>query len=340
MAAPCWLGRIPLAVWAALLLLLVAPGSPSNPALRKKVLAGKVSQLMDWTQASGGVIPMNDTAFYHFVLQPPRNYSVIVLFTALREARRCDACQRAANEFQILASSPCYSEAFSKKVFFAMVDYDANPGAFQMVRLVSVPNFLHFAAKRAFATEDSYNSEVRDFTARQIAAWIAQRTQVRPRLRCAPESVSELHLCGLGAVGAVGAGLLCLVRRTRALVSNKTLWAVLALSFATVMTSGQMWVQIRGAPFSQRNPCTGQVHYIDPQNHVQFAAETYLVALCQVCISLGVVFLDAAATSRRPIVKRKMMYLIGVGLVATVVSWLLSLFRRKVPGYPYRLLTD
>ncbi|KAM9688673.1 dolichyl-diphosphooligosaccharide--protein glycosyltransferase subunit MAGT1-like [Trichechus inunguis] len=332
--AEMWsLWHIPLTIVVALL--LVAHGIPSDPARGKTVLAEKVSQLMDWTKKNR-VIRMSDTTFYHFVLEPPRNYSMIVMFTALHELRQCIMCKRAAEEFQILANSWQQSSTFTNKIFFAMVDYDQSPEVFRMIQVVSVPNVLHFSVKRKFTSDDIYHLEGRGITAEQMAKWVAERTNVSIRIR-QPTNVGVLFM--FGTILVLSGGLVCLLKKKREFISNKTLWAVLGLSFVTVMTSGQMWTHIKGAPYAQMNPHTGHIHYIHRMNYSQFVAETCIVALFNMCISLGMVLLDKA-TSRMNTVKRKMMCMTGICLVVIFFSWLLSLFRFKQRGYPYRFLMD
>ncbi|GAB0188481.1 tumor suppressor candidate 3 [Grus japonensis] len=56
------------------------------------LLAEKVEQLMEWSSRRS-VIRMNGDKFRRFVKAPPRNYSVIVMFTALQPQRQCSVCR-------------------------------------------------------------------------------------------------------------------------------------------------------------------------------------------------------------------------------------------------------
>ncbi|NXC68464.1 MAGT1 protein, partial [Ciconia maguari] len=53
-------------------------------------------------------------------------------------------------------------------------------------------------------------------------------------------------------------------------------------------------------------------------------------------VTLGMVLLHEAATSDMDVGKRKIMCIAGIGLVVVFFSWLLSVFRSKYHGYPYR----
>lgn len=51
---------------------------------------------------------------------------------------------------------------------------------------------------------------------------------------------------------------------------------------------------------------------------------------------LGMILLTEAASGKGDIKKRKVMSVIGLGLMAFFFSLILSIFRSKAGGYPYR----
>ena len=53
-------------------------------------------------------------------------------------------CKHTAEEFQILANTWQQLSAFTRDVFSAIVGYDENPEASQMLQVKSVSSFLHF----------------------------------------------------------------------------------------------------------------------------------------------------------------------------------------------------
>lgn len=60
----------------------------------QNLLSEKVEQMMEWSSRRS-VIRMNGDKFRRFVKAPPRNYSVIVMFTALQPQRQCSVCRYA-----------------------------------------------------------------------------------------------------------------------------------------------------------------------------------------------------------------------------------------------------
>lgn len=48
--------------------------------------------MMEWA-SKRSVIRMNGDKFRRFVKAPPRNYSVVIMFTALQPQRQCGVCR-------------------------------------------------------------------------------------------------------------------------------------------------------------------------------------------------------------------------------------------------------
>lgn len=79
------------------------------------------------------VLRFNGNRFKDYVKAVPRNYSVIIMFTAMAPQRQCAVCRHANEEFTIVANSFRYSQSYSNKLFFAVVDFDEGSDVFQMV---------------------------------------------------------------------------------------------------------------------------------------------------------------------------------------------------------------
>ncbi|XP_010285818.1 PREDICTED: tumor suppressor candidate 3, partial [Phaethon lepturus] len=189
------------------------------------LLAEKVEQLMEWSSRRS-VIRMNGDKFRRFVKAPPRNYSVIVMFTALQPQRQCSVCRQANEEYQVLANSWRYSSAFSNKLFFTIVDYDEGADVFQQLNMNSAPTFMHFPPKGKPKRADTFDLQRIGFAAEQLAKWIADRTDVHIRVFRPPNYSGTIALALL--VSLVG-GLLYLRRNNLEFIYNKTGWAMAAL---------------------------------------------------------------------------------------------------------------
>ena len=95
-------------------------------------LAEKVQQLTDMS-AKRPVLRLNGNKFRDYVRNSPRNFSMVVMFTALSASRQCAICKQASEEYHIVANSYRFSQQFSNKLFFAMVDFDEGPDVFQVI---------------------------------------------------------------------------------------------------------------------------------------------------------------------------------------------------------------
>lgn len=109
-------------------------------------MADRVQQLLD-LNTKKSVLRFNGQKFTDFVKAVPRNYSIVIMFTAMAPARQCVICRHAHDEYTILANSYRYSQTYSNGLFFAMVDFDEGSDIFQWLRLNTAPVFMHFPAK-------------------------------------------------------------------------------------------------------------------------------------------------------------------------------------------------
>lgn len=125
------------------------------------------------------VVRFNGNKFRDYVKAAPRNYSVIVMFTAMAPQRQCVVCKHAHDEFTIVANSFRYSQSFSNKLFFGMVDFDEGSEIFQMMRLNTAPVFIHFPPKGKPKNLDTLDIQRVGFSAESIAKWIAERTDIQ-----------------------------------------------------------------------------------------------------------------------------------------------------------------
>ncbi|KAK3099792.1 hypothetical protein FSP39_009717 [Pinctada imbricata] len=308
-------------------------------------LNDKVQQLMEWNNKKS-VIKLNGDKFKQYLKTSPRNYSVILMLTALQPQRQCSVCKQANDEYQILANSWRqandeyqilanswrYSQQYANRLFFAMVDYDDGPDVFSSMKINTAPVFMHFPPKGKPKKGDTLDIHRVGFAAEQIAKWVGERTDIQIRVFRPPNYSGTLALALLFAL--VG-GLLYLKRNNLEFLYNKTFWGVGSLFIIFAMTSGQMWNHIRGPPVMHKNPQTGQINYIHGSSQGQFIAETYIVFILNAAVVAGFVLLNEANNQKGDAGKKKVLSLVGLGCVAIFFSLLLSVFRSKYQGYPY-----
>merc|ERR1711874_428301 len=321
---------------AGMLVVVMLLACPSLAQKKKdsNALADKVSQLVDLSTKKS-VIKLNGNKFRDFVKSAPRNYSIIVMFTALAANRQCAVCKQASDEYQLVANSYRYSQLYSNKLFFAMVDFDEGPDVFQSMKLNTAPVFMHFPAKGKPKKADNMDIQRVGFSAEAIAKWIGERTDINIRVFRPPNYTGTVALLMLFAL--VG-GLLYLRRNNLEFLYNKTAWSLLALFFVFAMMSGQMWNHIRGPPFIHKTQ-NGGVAYIHGSSQGQFVLETYFVMMIYGLIVCGLILLTEAADTKGDVGKRRILAVVGLAMLAFFFSLILSIFRSKAGGYPYSFLT-
>ncbi|CAH0561407.1 unnamed protein product [Brassicogethes aeneus] len=296
-------------------------------------LAERVQQLTDMTNKRP-ILRFNANKFREFVKTAPRNYSVIIMFTAMAAQRQCMVCRQANDEFSAVATSFRYSQAYSNKLFFGVVDFDEGSDIFQMLKLNTAPVFMHFPAKGKPKGPDTMDIQRIGFAAETISKWIAERTDIQIRVFRPPNYMGTFALIMLIAFVA---GILYLTRNNLDFLCNKNMWGVCALFFTLAMTSGQMWNHIRGPPFMHKNQ-NGQIAYIHGSSQGQFVVETYIVMVLNAAIVIGVILLTEAAKIKGDPKRKKFMAISGLVLLSVFFSLLLSVFRTKTQGYPYSFL--
>lgn len=308
--------------------------SAAVPKKKDSVLSERVETLMDWSNKKS-VIRMDGNKFRQYLRTAPRNYSVILMLTALQAQRQCAVCRQANDEYLIVANSWRYSQQYSNKLFFAMVDYDEGSDVFSSLKLNSAPVFMHFPPKGKPKRSDTMDIHRLGFAAENIARWVTERTDIHIRVFRPPNYSGTLALALLFSL--IG-GLLYLKRNNLEFLYNKTSWGIAALSIIFAMTSGQMWNHIRGPPFMHKNPQTGQVHYIHGSSQGQFIVETYIVIFLNAAVVIGMILLNEANNIKGDSGKKRIVAITGLVSVAFFFSLLLSVFRAKYQGYPYSFL--
>ena len=308
--------------------------SSSEPASSNPIsLNDRVQQLLD-LKARRPVIKMSSANFLDLVRGSPRNYSVIVMFTALQAHRGCAVCNQASEEFSLVASSYRYSQFYSSKLFFAMIDFDDGAEAFQSMNINSAPVFMHFPPKGRLKKVDSMDIQRVGFSGEAIARWIYERTDMNIRLFRPPNYTGTMALLIL--ITLVG-GLVYLRRNNLEFLFNKNTWSMLAMFFVLSMVSGQMWNHIRGPPFVHKMP-QGGVSYIHGSSQSQFVMETYFVMALYGLVVVGMVLLCEAGDEKAEPGLRRMQAVAGLGITCLFYSLVLSIFRSKAGGYPYSFL--
>ncbi|XP_050546304.1 tumor suppressor candidate 3 [Daktulosphaira vitifoliae] len=300
---------------------------------RTKSLDQKVLQLNDM-YAKKFVMRFNGPKFKEFVKNPPRNYSVIMMFTAMASHRQCSICGHASDEFVVVANSYRYAHRLDGPLYFGIVDFDEGSDIFQTMRINTAPVFMHFPSKGKPKPLDTMDIQRLGFAAEMIAKWIQERTDVQIRIFRPPNYSSTL---ALSILFAICSSFLYVRRNNMDMFFNKNLWGIGAVLFCLTMISGQMWNHIRGPPLMHRNQ-QGIITYIHNSSQGQFIVETYIIIVLNTILVFGAILMTDSYTKKTESKTRKIMAIGGLALVVFLFSVILSIFKSKAHGYPYSFL--
>lgn len=308
--------------------LLAAAGSNSqNDKETQALLEKKIKKLAEWT-SKGSIIRLTGDRFRKYVKETPRNYSTIVMLTALKPERQCSICLQAKEEYEVVANSWRYSQPDSTDLFFAMLDFDDGPDVFQSMKINSVPVFLHFPAKGKRKKGDMMDRG--QWTAETLASWVAERTDNKIKVY---RPINYTLWATVAAVLVVMGGVLYYLRSKLHFIFNHTTWAVLILALIFSQISGYMWNRIRNPPNMIRNQ-GGQTIYIHPNRGSQLVFETYIIMLLYGSMVVGFIMMNEIGSLKKRWGK-SILALAGLACVLVFFFTLLNVFKTKSPYYPY-----
>lgn len=296
----------------------------------------KRSQMMDWQRRSGQnfLIKLNEKDFMSYV-RGPKDYHVVVMFTAVNAERGCSICAEAGDEFKTLSNSMRYTGAAGDfgKLFFVSVDYDEHGGAdiFQQMKLTSAPAFYMFPSSGKVKKEDKFEVQKKGYQAETLATWIQDRTQIQIRVYRPPNYSNVgfilLITCSIAAI------MYMKWSRVNNLLNRETIsWVLITAVLAFI--SGQMWNSIRGPQYLMRAR-GGGIGFVYPSSQHQLIAETHIVLLLYAMCTSGVIFLAKGGKKQEEGGKRRFYVLAGATLLAVGYGLILNIFKRKYQGYPY-----
>ncbi|KAF9337971.1 oligosaccharyl transferase subunit ost3/OST6 [Podila minutissima] len=107
-----------------------------------ELLAQKVSRLEASALKGRGVIELDSTTFEE-VMAAPRNYTMVVLFTAIAPEFQCVPCKNFDPEYRMVAAG--WSKLLNRsQLFFGVIDFKLGQEVFQKFSMNSAPSVLFF----------------------------------------------------------------------------------------------------------------------------------------------------------------------------------------------------
>ncbi|KAG7092494.1 hypothetical protein E1B28_008845 [Marasmius oreades] len=280
-----------------------------------------------------GIIRLDHKAF-DLLTSPKRNWSAAIQFTALDRRRRCAPCKEFEPSWNAVAQSwKSAPKEHRDNHFFATLDFDEAPTVFQQLGLMSAPVVYVYPSVQgphAPTTEKTGPSKY-DFSyglgAGPLAESLSNHTPI-------PIPYKEpLDWARLVSFASVLLGLAIIVRFISPLLQSRWTWAAITIITMLVMTGGYMFTRIRGSPYTG-----GDGNWIAGGYQNQFGQEVQVVAVIYGTLSFAFLMLILIVPYQSSPSRQRLQIYLWTGVIVLVYSVLITLFKVKNRGYPFRLL--
>lgn len=281
--------------------------------------------------AGNGNIKILDEKTFDLLTAPRRNWSAAIQFTALDKRRRCAPCKEFDPSWQAVARAWWTVPApIRDSHFFATLDFDDVQVVFQKLGLASAP-----VAHIYTATDGPHANVKREpikydmshgFDALPLAEQLSNHTPI-PIPYKAPFDWARW-----GTFGALVLLFVVTIRFIAPILQNKWTWAVGTILTSMIMTSGYMFTRIRGSPF------TAGGSWIAPGYQSQYGQETQVVAAIYGLLAGSFLMLTLVTPTQMSPMRQRIQVYVWTAVIMIIFSILISLFRIKNRGYPFKLL--
>ncbi|TGJ80968.1 hypothetical protein E0Z10_g7792 [Xylaria hypoxylon] len=294
------------------------------------------------TQAvSSSPLKLSDST-YKKLTSAPRDYAVAVLLTALDAKYGCQLCTAFQPEWEVLSKSWTKGDKKGEsRLILSTLDFAEGRDTFMSLGLQTAPVLFLFqptTGPHAVPNPDPLRFDFANGppSAEQVHDWLARHLPDRPHpavyrpvnyVRWAVSTVSVLGV--LGVVFKLSPYILPIIQ-------NRNVWAGLSLIGILLFTSGHMYNQIRKVPYVSGDG-RGGISYFAAGFQSQYGLETQIIAFIYGVLSFATISLAMKAPRTKDNNVQQIM-VIAWGIVLTVMySFLLSVFRGKNGGYPFKL---
>ncbi|OTA70398.1 hypothetical protein K449DRAFT_411688 [Hypoxylon sp. EC38] len=323
--------------WLPLLFSLALPFG--SLAAKKSPSPDRYNEFYAQAQASSP-LKLND-ASYKKLTSAPRDYSVAVLLTAMDARFGCQLCSDFQPEWDVLAKSWIKGDKNGEsRLIFGTLDFSNGRETFISLGLQSAPVLLFFQPTTGPHAASTVEAIRYDFsgpqTAEKVHEWIARHLPDRPH----PPVSRPINYIGwiVAIVSTLGiAGVFFKAwPYILPIIQNRNVWAGLSLIGILMFTSGHMFNQIRKVPYVAGDG-RGGISYFAGGFQSQFGLETQIVAFIYGILSFATISLAVKAPRTRDPKMQQLTVIVWGAVLVLMYSFLLSVFRVKNAGYPFKL---
>ncbi|KAF8422666.1 hypothetical protein EV426DRAFT_161850 [Tirmania nivea] len=314
---------------------------PSANAKKETKLQRLTALATNSARSGPGPLALTDKTFEDLT-SGPRNYTALVLLTALDPRFGCHLCKEFQPEFELLAKSWLRKHKDSNGFFFANLDFSHGRHTFQKLGLTSAPVLYLFPATYGPTSKPNTSLEPLRYEflpvqhqADHVSHFVSQHTPFTLPVRRPTDYTQPLLLIATLTLLAVLFTLA--LPHILPLLTHPTLWAAVSLISVLVFISGHMFNHIRHTPYVGHNPKTGMPTYIAGGFSTQFAAESQIVGLVYAFLSFGTIALGMKIPRIKEAKRQGVAVAVWSGVVLILFSFLMALFKVKNGSYPFWL---
>ncbi|CAK7271420.1 oligosaccharyl transferase subunit ost3/OST6 [Sporothrix epigloea] len=293
-------------------------------------------------QLSSAPVKIEDRGFQSLVAGSPRDYSSLILLTAMDPRYGCQLCREFQPEFDLLARSWTKGDkAGESRVIFATIDFTDGRETFQSLGLQTAPVLLFYpatAGPHASASPDyiRYDFSNGPGPAEMVHHWLARHLPGRPHPPVNRPINWFAWVTGITMLLGSITALFVAWPYVLPIIQNRNIWAAISLISILLFTSGHMFNHIRRVPYVTGDG-RGGVSYFAGGFQNQLGMESQIIGALYGILSFAAISL---AVKVPRIVDKKTQQVVALlwgFVIFFVYSFLLRIFRFKNGGYPLAL---
>lgn len=283
-----------------------------------------------------------DDASYEDLTTLPRNYSAVILLTAVEARFGCQLCRDFQPEWELIGKSWIKGDRNGEtRVIYGTLDFLEGKGTFQKLMLQTAPILILFPPTVGVGASPDGQPVRYEFTmglqsAEQLHSWITRHLPPGPK----PPIHRPLNYIRIVTVTTTVLGLISFFSIAAPyilpVVQNRNLWAAVSLLIILLFTSGHMFNHIRKVPYVAGDGSGGITYFAGGFSN-QFGLETQIVAAMYGTLSFATIALALKVPRMSDPQSQQIAVFAWGGVIFVMYSFLLCVFRIKNGGYPFYL---
>ncbi|KAJ1803639.1 oligosaccharyl transferase subunit ost3/OST6 [Coemansia sp. RSA 2599] len=290
---------------------------------------------------SDGLAKLDMDTFMKNVVKENKDYSVVLQLTALSPKYKCGPCKAFDKSLRAVARGwKKQANKGGKDIVFGSLDVEDAEEMFQQMKIDNIPRLMIFPADKGAQAFENPSPRELGLNARTnspggMAAKLSGLFGVQIQAEVPVDYLK--YLTNLATAAAALGAVFMVYRHIDLRMLGRNVWSIATILFVLLMTSGFMWNRINNPPYIGQTR-SGDAILFAPTNSQQYAVETQIVAITYAVCSLCVVALVRHVPRIQNTDQRNFVTFMFVAALIMTFSYLNSVFRMKIPAYPYKLL--